>query len=89
MTKEITLKIMSGVVIVGRVARPGEIVTGVPEALAKNLLSRGKAELADQGDDMVTGGDDTVTGGEDSADAANQPDVPSKKRRPRGLSDGL
>lgn len=86
MTKEVTLKIMSGVVIAGRVARPGDIVTGVPEALAKNLLTRGKAELSDP-PTGAGGGTDTVTGaggGTDTATGDVPADAPAKKKAAKG-----
>ena len=83
MTKEVTLKIMSGVVIAGRVARPGDIVTGVPEALAKNLLTRGKAELSDPPTGAGGGTDtDTVTGAGSGTDTVTV--SPAKKKATKG-----
>ncbi|MEP1637281.1 Rho termination factor N-terminal domain-containing protein [Ascidiaceihabitans sp.] len=43
--KQVKIKITSAVAIGGEIKRPGTIVT-VAEELAKNLLHRGRAELA-------------------------------------------
>ena len=46
MAKTYSLKISSAVVIGGKIVRPGQTVEA-SEALAKNLLQRGKAELSE------------------------------------------
>lgn len=46
MANTYTLKIVSGVAIAGVVYGPGAIAPDVPEKLARELLGRGKAELA-------------------------------------------
>lgn len=59
--KQVKLKITSAIAIGGKIQRPGTVVS-VAEDVAKNLLHRGRAELAtaaaeDTGDD---GGDGTT-----------------------------
>jgi len=58
MAKQIEIKLTSAVVIDGVIASPGKRVT-VEEAIAKNLMQRGKAELS-----TVTGDDEDAEGGD-------------------------
>lgn len=44
------LKIVSGVSIGGKIFAPGKVALAVPEKLARDLLQRGKAELASDDD---------------------------------------
>ncbi len=66
--KQVKLKITSAIAIGGDIKRPGTVVT-VAEDVAKNLLHRGRAELAtaaaEGADEGADGGDDK---GGDTAD---------------------
>lgn len=55
--KSIILKVVSAIVVDGIVARAGQLIE-VSEAEARNLLHRGKCELAAADDDAPAGGGD-------------------------------
>lgn len=44
------LKVTSGIAIGGVIYAPGSVARDVPEKLARELLSRGKVDLATEGD---------------------------------------
>lgn len=70
MSKTATVKLTAAIGIAGQLIRAGTIVT-IPEAAAKNLLYRGKAELATEEDGL---GDEFGDEGEaETAAAAEQP----------------
>lgn len=50
MTKTATIKLTAAIGVAGQLIRRGEIIT-VPEAAAKDLLRRGKAEMATADDE--------------------------------------
>lgn len=54
--KSIKLMITSAIAIDGKIQRAGQIVT-VSESVAKNLLSRGRAELAELDEDTANAQD--------------------------------
>ena len=67
--KQVKIKITSAIAIGGKIKTPGTIVT-VSEDIAKNLLHRGRAELAtaaaEGADEGADGGDDKgADGGDD------------------------
>lgn len=46
MAEKFNLKVVSGVSIAGVIHAPGAVALGVPEKLARQLLARGRVELA-------------------------------------------
>lgn len=64
--KQVKLKITSAIAIGGEIKRPGTVVS-VAEDVAKNLLHRGRAELA------TAGAADETTGAEGGDDKTTDP----------------
>lgn len=82
-----TVKLTAAVGIAGELVRAGTIVT-IPEEAAKNLLHRGKAELATEADELVLDSDELealeaqqAEADSDEPEAATaKPATPAKKK---------